>query len=93
MIVVLEDQQIALLTASVSFPLMYQISTEKSHVSSWLEKQDADDSLFTEQKCEGHWLPFDLRISSSKYRPFFLETLKEYYSHPNIDPLALGLLI
>lgn len=54
MTAVLEDQQIALLTASVSFPLMYQILTEKSHISSWLEKQDADDSLFTEQKYEGH---------------------------------------
>lgn len=51
---VLEDQQTALLTASVSFPLMYQILTEKSHISSWLEKQDADGSLFTEQECEVH---------------------------------------
>lgn len=48
------DQQTALLTASVSLSLMYQISTEKSHVLSWLEKQDADGSLFTEQECEGH---------------------------------------
>lgn len=54
MTAVLEDQQIALLTASVSFPLMYQISAEKSHVSSWLEKQVAGGSLFTEQECEGH---------------------------------------
>lgn len=35
------DQRSALLKASVSFPLMYQISTEKSHISSWLEKQNA----------------------------------------------------
>lgn len=54
MTAVLEDQQIALLTTSASFPLTYQILTEKSHISSWLENQDADGSLFTEQECEGH---------------------------------------
>lgn len=54
MTAVLEDQQIALLIVPVSFLLMYQILTEKSHKSSWLEKQDADGSLFTEQECEGH---------------------------------------
>lgn len=34
----LGDQQTAPLTASVSFPLMYQILTEIIHIPFWLEK-------------------------------------------------------